>query len=207
MAVAGLLSVAGLSAQEPQLKWVTSQDGMGLEIPQAIKASSDGYVFLMNNFASSDKETSYDPDGSVSKGYSLTTDYFFYNIADGTKASEKTSTGVPDVLQTNGNYNMTLYKVGTDGHLLWGIHTNVGEFSDGAMAATSDGGVVIALKMRHSSRSTYKSDIVCQLVDADGVETSVKWDAPIMRRMVVYINLCWQRSVRTEKWSGRSVSM
>lgn len=34
------------------------------------------------------------------------------------------------------------------------------------------------LKMRHSSRSTYKSDIVCQLVDADGVETSVKWDAP-----------------------------
>ena len=178
MAVAGLLSVAGLSAQEPQLKWVTSQDGMGLEIPQAIKASSDGYVFLMNNFASSDKETSYDPDGSVSKGYSLTTDYFFYNIADGTKASEKTSTGVPDVLQTNGNYNMTLYKVGTDGHLLWGIHTNVGEFSDGAMAATSDGGVVIALKMRHSSRSTYKSDIVCQLVDADGVETSVKWDAP-----------------------------
>ena len=42
MAVAGLLSVAGLSAQEPQLKWVTSQDGMGLEIPQAIKASSDG---------------------------------------------------------------------------------------------------------------------------------------------------------------------
>ena len=33
MAVAGLLSVAGLSAQEPQLKWVTSQDGMGLEIP------------------------------------------------------------------------------------------------------------------------------------------------------------------------------
>ena len=100
MAVAGLLSVAGLSAQEPQLKWVTSQDGMGLEIPQAIKASSDGYVFLMNNFASSDKETSYDPDGSVSKGYSLTTDYFFYNIADGTKASEKTSTGVPDVLQT-----------------------------------------------------------------------------------------------------------
>ncbi len=63
MAVAGLLSVAGLSAQEPQLKWVTSQDGMGLEIPQAIKASSDGYVFLMNNFTSSDKETSYDPDG------------------------------------------------------------------------------------------------------------------------------------------------
>ena len=66
MAVAGLLSVAGLSAQEPQLKWVTSQDGMGLEIPQAIKASSDGYVFLMNNFASSDKETSYDPEAAKS---------------------------------------------------------------------------------------------------------------------------------------------
>lgn len=108
---------------------------------------------------------------------------------------------------TNGNYNMTLYKVGTDGHLLWGIHTNVGEFSDGAMAATSDGGVVIALKMRHSSRSTYKSDIVCQLVDADGVETSVKWDAPDYETYGGVYQLCWQRSVRTEKWSGRSVSM
>lgn len=178
MAVAGLLSVAGMSAQEPQLKWVTSQDGMGLEIPEAIKASAQGHVFFMNNFASSAKETSYDPDGSVNKGYSVTTDYFYYNIADGTKNSEKTCTGVPDVLLTNGNYNMTLYKTGTDGHLLWTVYTNVGEFSEGAMAPTSDDGVMIVLKMRHSSRTQYKSDIICQLVGADGVETPVKWDAP-----------------------------
>ena len=178
MAVTGLLSVAGLSAQEPQLKWVTSQDGMGLEIPHAIKASSDGAVFPMNDFAASAKETTYDPDGEISKGFSLTTDYFFYNMADGTKVSEKTSTGVPDVQYVNGSYNMTLYKVGTDGHLQWGIYTNVGEFSSGAMAPTSDGGVMIALKMRHSSCATYKTDIICQLVDANGVENAVKWDAP-----------------------------
>lgn len=177
LAAVGLLSVAGLSAQ-PALKWVTSQDGMGLEIPQSIKASADGNVFLMNNFASSGKETSHEPDGSVNKGYSTTTDYFYYNMADGTKTSEKTCTGVPDVVMTNGNNNLTLYKVSTDGHLLWAVHTNVGEFSDGAMAPTSDGGVTVLLKMRHSSRAQYKSDIICQLVDAEGTETPVKWDAP-----------------------------
>lgn len=44
------LLTAGLTAQNPTLQWVTAQDGMGLEIPHDIKPSSDGNVFLFNDF-------------------------------------------------------------------------------------------------------------------------------------------------------------
>lgn len=62
------LLTAGLTAQNPTLQWVTAQDGMGLEIPHDIKPSSDGNVFLFNDFASSAQESSYDPDGEINKG-------------------------------------------------------------------------------------------------------------------------------------------
>lgn len=173
------LLTAGLTAQNPTLQWVTAQDGMGLEIPHDIKPSSDGNVFLFNDFASSAQESSYDPDGEINKGYSKTTDYYYYNIADGSGTSEKTSTGALDMTTKDGNKNMTLYKVDTDGHLIWGVCTNAGYFdSGGAIAPTNDGGAVLALKMRHSEKGAYRSDVICSFVDSEGVETVVNWDAP-----------------------------
>lgn len=173
------LLTAGLIAQNPTLQWVTSQDGMGLEIPHDIKPSSDGNVFLFNDFSSSAQKSTYDPDGEINKGYSKTTDYFYYNISDGTKVSEKTSTGALDMTTKGGNKNMTLYKADTNGHLIWTVCTNAGYFdSGGAIAPTNDGGVVVALKMRHSEKGAYRSDAICSFVDSEGAETVVNWDAP-----------------------------
>lgn len=165
-------------AQEPVLKWIASQDGMGLEITDVVKESTDGCVFFLNNFSSSAKETSYNPDGSVKEGYSVCTDYFYYDLADGIKKSEKTLAGVPDVVSVSGNKNLTLYKTDTNGHVIWSLHSDVGVYAGGALAATSDGGAFLFLKMRHSCKGTYESNVLCRLVDMQGKTTSVLWEAP-----------------------------
>ena len=173
-----LLMTTLLAAQTPELKWVTSQDGVMLEIPDDIKASADGNVFLLNHFASSGLDDVIDIGGHLTQGYSLTTDYYFYDLASGEKVSEKTCSGAADLKSTSGNTNMTLYKTAPNGHLLWTVYTSVGYCYQSAMAPLPDGGVMLVLKMRHTSQGSFRSGIVCRLVDDAGTQTNVEWDAP-----------------------------
>ena len=173
----GLLSSMTLKAQQdvitPELQWVASQDGVGVEIPKHIIASHDKNVYLLNSFESSAKEN------DIMKNYSLTTDFWTYDMVNGDKTSLKTCTGVPDELSANGSPNFTLYKVDAQGNLLWTVQSNSGDFAGGGvMAATPDDGVVLFLKMRHSSRGTYTPDILCRLIDDQGTETVVNWQVP-----------------------------
>ncbi len=53
----------------PTLQWVLLHKTVwDLKIPHDIKPSSDGNVFLFNDFASSAQESSYDPDERLNKG-------------------------------------------------------------------------------------------------------------------------------------------
>lgn len=172
-----LLPALATKAQQdvitPELQWVAAQDGVGVEIPEGIVASHDNNVFILNRFESSAKEN------DMMKNYSLTTDFWSYDMTDGTKTSLKTCTGVPDTESPNGSPNLALYKTTPQGKLLWTVYSNSGDFAGGGvMAATPDDGVVLFLKMRHSSRGAYTPQILCRLVEDDGTETAVEWAVP-----------------------------
>lgn len=161
-----------MSAQSPELQWVALSDGIEMEIPETVKANTSGDVFVLADFYSSSL-----PDDSQKK-HGLTTDYMFYNLDNGSSVVEATSTGAPDNISVNGNANLVLYKMGKDGRLIWKVNSNIGNYSSGTMAPTTDGGAIVALKMRHTARATYKSDVLLGLVDAAGKQTNVEWNAP-----------------------------
>ena len=161
-------SALSIFAQEPtaQFKWVSALDGKGLEIGECAAKTADNNVVIMSKFNS--------------KESMLNTDYLFLDAATGKATLEKSLNGAPDTFETNGNCNMALTKVNAQtGHLLWTINTNIGNFDGGGyMAATPDNGLVLLLKMRHTSRGSMYKDTLCQFVDKDGNETAVKWDLP-----------------------------
>ena len=172
-AFAAMPAMAQQDNIQPQIQWVAAQDAVGVEISEEIVKSHDNNVFILNKYESSAKTS------DIMKNYSLTADFWTYNMADGAKTSMKTCTGVPDVESANGSPNMTLYKVDKNGKLLWTVCTNIGDFAGGGvMAATPDNGVILFLKMRHSSRGHYRPDVLCQFVDDAGMETAVKWQCP-----------------------------
>ena len=154
-----------LFAQAPELNWAAVQDGKGLEIGRTIQNTNDGNVVIMSEFNTKDAYQS--------------TEYAVLNLADGSKAVEKTLYGAPDTFETNGNPNMAVYKVNTaTGKLMWSINTNIGNYGEGCMTATPDNGIVLLLKMRHTSRGKMYKDTLCQFVDKDSTLTTIKFDFP-----------------------------
>lgn len=166
------LFLGQLSAQNPTLEWVALGDGIEMDAPVSIKSNVDGEVFVLANFHSSALASSE----QVKHG--LTSAYTLYNPADGSSAVQATSTGAPDQLSTSGNSNLIFYKMKKDGNLIWKVSSNIGDFSKGVVAPTADGGAMLALKMRHTSRSTYEAGVLLGLVDASGQQVNVEWQAP-----------------------------
>ena len=164
--IAGMMSVATLSAQKPALQWAALQDGPLTEIAVDIAPSQDGNVFILNNFYSKTE-----PENNV-------TYYDYWNIEDGTRTNEAVVKGSIDPDDgPNGVVSLSLFKIAPDGHLLWSVSSTLGDFSGGGnIAGTADGGVMLALKMRNTK--AYEFNTLIRLVDKDGVETSVTWDNP-----------------------------
>ena len=75
---------------------------------------------------------------------------------------------------TSNNGNFTLIKTDANGNKLWFAYSNSGDFANnaGGCAATSDGGVVVVSKVRHTDGMTDKN---LNLVDATGKELSIDW--------------------------------
>lgn len=75
---------------------------------------------------------------------------------------------------TSQNANFTLLKTDADGLKQWAVYSNSGDFasSQGGCAATSDGGVVIVSKVRHTDGFTDRN---IALIDATGKQTAVEW--------------------------------
>lgn len=164
--IAGLMSVATLSAQEtPVLKWATVQDGPLDELVKAMEVSKEGNIYMLNEFKSK---------GAEETEANRSTEYFELDLSGKTSTSVAKLTGADGVNDTNGASNATLIKTDANGKHIWHINTVQGDFSGGgSIAATSDDGVVMALKMRNSRNKDY--NILANFADMDGVNTLVEW--------------------------------
>ena len=161
--VAVMLMASALSVFAQTPKWMSTLDGSGNEITLNVAPSKDNNVFIMSK--------------SFTKEATPSIDYFSVNMADGTTHLENTFMGVPDTYETSGNCNIVINKVDAQtGKLIWNIHSNKGGFDGGGtMTATPDNGLLIFFKVRHTSRGSMYPDTLLQLVDDEGVESSIKW--------------------------------
>ena len=80
------------------------------------------------------------------------------------------------------NKNFILAKLGKNGEVLWAVHSEDGDVNDSqsAVALTSDGGVVMALKFRHSCRNKQDgvTSLLYKIVDAAGETFSREMEYP-----------------------------
>jgi len=80
------------------------------------------------------------------------------------------------------NKNFILAKLGKNGDVLWAVHSEDGDVSDSqsAVALTADGGVVMALKFRHSCRNKQEgvTSLLYKIVDAAGETFSREMEYP-----------------------------
>ncbi len=76
---------------------------------------------------------------------------------------------------TSGNNNLVLIKTDGNGNRLWSAYSTIGDIYSGCgwLAATSDGGVVMVVKFRHSNGRSEKPAIV----DGTGKTTELDWTA------------------------------
>lgn len=75
---------------------------------------------------------------------------------------------------TSQNNNFTVLKTDANGNKLWCVYSNSGDFENnaGGCAVTTDGGIVVVSKVRHTDGYQDK-DI--QLVDANGTPVVIEW--------------------------------
>ena len=74
---------------------------------------------------------------------------------------------------TSGNNNLVLIKTDGNGNRLWSAYSTIGDIYSGCgwLAATSDGGVMMVVKFRHSNGRSEKPAIV----DGTGKTTELDW--------------------------------
>lgn len=79
----------------------------------------------------------------------------------------------------SGNQNLVLIKTDGNGNRLWSAYSTVGDlYSGGWLAATSDGGVMMVVKLRHSDGRPEKP----ALVDGTGKTTELDWTPNVAGR-------------------------
>ncbi|MCM1484430.1 MAG: hypothetical protein NC043_08835 [Muribaculaceae bacterium] len=82
--------------------------------------------------------------------------------------------GAPYNAGTSYGNNITILKTDPNGKKLWAVYSNSGDYASnvGGIAATSDGGVVVAAYVRHTDGMTDKN---LNLFQANGTEYVIDW--------------------------------
>lgn len=105
-----------------------------------------------------------------------------------TKTREATLLGTSVASPVAYNYHSNLYnkalvltKHDAHGNVDWQVSSAEGDMCGGSVASTSDGGCVLALKLRYENESEYVSNVLIDLRDASGASTKVTadWDASV----------------------------
>lgn len=152
-------SLSSFAAVDPVFQWAHSIDGdtSGGDSPIAVTKTTDGNYLLLSTF------------GSTSTA--LPVRYDATEIAQ----------GAPYVTTTANNGNLLIQKIApSTGNILWTAYSNRGDINNSSsMAATSDGGVVLTLKVRNTD--LLDVDVLINIVDAAGTVTPVKWVYPKSR--------------------------
>lgn len=167
----------GASAQE--LNWARTIDSSNSESPNSIIESADGGLLTFCTFGSR-------TDGSP----------VYYN---GTQVG----TGCATTANTD-NYNALVMKLDSDGELLWNVYSNSGDLTVNSsnIAATGDGGAVLALKMRYANGYPEKYP---KFTDADGSEWTLEnWNTGYRVQYIVVLkidnsgNIVWVRKIEVD---------
>ena len=151
MACAINLATVMQAENEPVYQWGKLTDGAGSDNPSEIKVNRDGDYFIFSTFASNGTE-------------SLTTSF-----------GDVTVTGAPNSA-TSGNYNFVLYKTDAQGNVEWHVNSNMGDVTanSSSVEPTSDGGALLAMKIRHTNRNEHQNDIILSIVSNDESVQSIE---------------------------------
>lgn len=74
----------------------------------------------------------------------------------------------------SGNYNLLLAQTDRAGAPQWYAYTNYGDVYSASLGATSDGGIVATLMVRHTNKNEDGSNRVLSVVDAKGTTTAME---------------------------------
>lgn len=152
----------GASAQE--LNWARTIDSSNSESPNSIIESADGGLLTFCNF------------GSRSDGNPV-----YYN-------GKQVGAGCATMANSD-NYNALVMKLDSNGELLWNVYSNSGDLTINSsnIAATADGGAVLALKMRYASGYPEKYP---KFTDADGSEWTLEnWNTGYRVQYIVILKI------------------
>lgn len=159
----------------PAFKWgvfskTNSITTKGTSSPGKIKANATGDIFVFGdfgtNFLDANKST-------------LTTYNFFAQEDNAISFSLESPLGAL-YTGTGVNSNLYVYKMNKEGEIAWQLTSDMGDVytSGSAMTPTADGGVFVALKVRHTNKNENNNNILLRLVDANGVKTEVNLEYP-----------------------------
>ncbi len=156
------VAFTGFAQDEPQLimptlNWATVINGSAATTPEGLAPTTDG-AYLVSNF--------------TSKGTDETATWVNFG------AAEKVAFGATNKA-TSGNNNLLVTKVNNQGEGVWHVYSKNGRVSNASVAATSDGGVVVAASMTFTAfNSKDESDVpansILDLVDADNHTTTIE---------------------------------
>lgn len=113
-------------------------------------------------------------------------------------AGEPLFNGYPYNTGSSHNNNLALLKLSPEGKKIWCVYSRVGEIqnSNGCVSATSDGGCVVMVKMRHSDGAVDKKPVI---VDGAGNSHEINWTCtrryyrPLIMKLNADGELQWYR--------------
>ncbi|MDL2290008.1 fibronectin type III domain-containing protein [Paludibacteraceae bacterium OttesenSCG-928-F17] len=151
-----ILIISGLSihAQNVQYNWHEGIVSKNSIAPSSLEIDREGNLFTLTNF--------------TSLTASLTAEYM-----------GQTFSGVRNTA-TSGNRNLLLVKSDLSGNFIWGVNSMMGDVdvSASSMVLTNDGGVFLALKIRHTNKNELKNDTILGIKDATGAITKITMEYP-----------------------------
>lgn len=174
--VAVLFSVTTQAQLDLTHKWAgvlrsdKTTGSQGTNSMSAIIESSDNNLIAMGNFGSFSHATNGDFKYAVFNHYD----------ANGVLTSKNTPQGAFPNNINSVNRDFLLYKMNKAGEIIWQLTSDRGDFdpSNSSVAATPDGGAVLALKLRHVSDNLYNDNLLIRFIENDGNQYPVEWTYP-----------------------------
>lgn len=162
------ISKSAIADETPTFNWGSfiKTNGSTTTSPSSIKSNKQNEIFAFGTFASHN-----------TKGQKASYKLVPYNENETPELF--TSLGA-NYTGTGSNNNIFLYKLGNNGKTEWQVTSNMGDVNTNNSSATptNDGGVFLALKVRHTNKNENNNNILLGVVDSEGTQHNVTWEYP-----------------------------